>query len=88
MVQPQIGLSAGGPSTLGSFRVKMRFGPGAVHAVKQLVNIRINEVATLRKMVRHTNDQTGSSTPRSRCRFRKRFFRVTTLAALISDPGR
>jgi len=51
---------------------------------KQVVNIRTNDGATLRR----TNDQNGSSTPRSRSRFRKRHFRVTTLATLISDPDR
>jgi hypothetical protein len=79
MVQPQIGLSAGGPSTLGSFHVKMRFGQGLFMPSNIWSSSEPNG-ATLRK--------NGSSTPRSRSRFRERLFRVTTLATLISDPDR
>jgi hypothetical protein len=77
MLQPQIGLSAGGPSTLGSFRVKMRFGLGLFMPSNSWSTSGPMTARTLREMVRHTNDQ-NDHPPRSRSRFRKRLFRVTT----------
>jgi hypothetical protein len=56
LVKPQLGLSAGGPGTLGSFQVKMRLG-GAAHAVKPLVQ---SEPMTARRSRQPAARSTGA----------------------------